>query len=138
MRSPQWCNGRAVEQHVGVGAVDVPVLQLRGGRRHMVGGSAVSVLKCSSTTVKSPASKTLHHFARLRAPPPRVAVVDHQRLNAGQARHRPGSKSLPMVDILMLRGLRPANKSGRCKAAFCTGKLPELDSSTARLVTPRP
>ena len=43
------------------------------------------------------------------------------------------SRSSPMVTMLMVRGLRPASRSGRCSAARSTGKLPELDSSNRQL-----
>ena len=50
---------------------------------------------------------------------------------AGPNRAEAGrSKSSPMVVMLMVRGARPASRSGRCSAARLMGYVPEVDSNT--------
>ena len=84
-------DGRAVQQHVGVavGQVNVPVLQLRGGRQDVVGvigGVGAEVFHHHGEQVL--ARKSAHHFRRLRCHGNRVAVVDHQRLDLRAERRR--------------------------------------------------
>ena len=79
-------DGRAVEQHIGVtvGAVNVPVLQLRGGRQHIVsvvGRVGHEMLKHHSKQVF--ASEALGDFGGLRCHGYGVAVVDHHCLDLG-------------------------------------------------------
>ena len=65
-----------------VGAVRVPMLQLRGGGQQVVGvvgGVGLKVFQHHGEQVF--ACKALHHLARLRRDRHRVAVVDNQRLD---------------------------------------------------------
>ena len=64
---------------------------------------------------RSSRRKALHHLGRLGRHRHRVAVVDDERFDlrpeGGRARVR--SRSSPMVTMLMVRGVRPASRSGR-------------------------
>ena len=77
-------DGRAVQQHVGVAvaAMDVPVLQLRGGGQHVVGvvgGVGQEMLQHHGEQVL--ARKAGGHLGRLRGHGHGVAVVDHHGLD---------------------------------------------------------
>jgi hypothetical protein len=90
---PMRRDGRAVQQRVGVavGAVHVPVLQLRGGRQDVVGvvgGVGLEVLEHHGEQVF--ARKALHHLAGLGRHRHRVAVVDDERLDPGAELRRGG------------------------------------------------
>ena len=79
-------NGGAVQQHIGVAiaGVDVPVLQLGGGRQDevgVVGGVGLEMLQHHGEQVF--AGKTLHHLARLGRNRHRVAVVNDQGFDLG-------------------------------------------------------
>ena len=80
----QRCDGRAVQQHIGVAiaVVDVPVFELCGGRQHivgMVGGVGHEMLEHHGEHIL--AGKALHHLGRFGGHRHRVAVVNHHGFN---------------------------------------------------------
>ena len=82
----QGCDGGAVEQHIGVaiGQVHVPVFELRGGGQDeigVVGRVRLKMLQHHGEQVF--ARKALHHLAGIGRHGHRVAVVNHQGLDAG-------------------------------------------------------
>ena len=97
--------------------VHVDVLELRGGRQHVVGvvgGVGLEVLEHDGEQVL--AREALRHLARLRRHRDRIAVVDDQRVDRRLA---PAADASPIVLMLIVRGVRPAEQVGPLQRARC-------------------
>ena len=112
--SPSGAIAGVVREHVQVPVrlVHVEVLELRRRRQHVVGvvgRVGLEVLEHDGEQVF--AREAGRDGARLRRDRDRVAVVDDQRLDRRVGRL--AQRSRPSVLMLIVRGVRPASRSGR-------------------------